>query len=114
MRQILTALLLTPLMVACSGPSEDEIGAAMVSRARELMHQRQYDAARDTILSLRQNHPTAIEARREAILLLDSVELLSAVDSLAAGPAFEDSARLALKCEFYTRKIDFDKSGKTQ
>lgn len=108
MKQILAAFLLMPLLVACSGPSEDEIGAGMVTEARALMHQQKYDAARDTIMSLRQNHPTAIEARKEAILLLDSVELLAAIDSLAACPVAEDSARLALKCEFYTRKIDFD------
>lgn len=101
-------------LVGSCTPSEEEIGAEMVSRARVLMRHQQYDAARDTIFSLRQNHPTAIEARKEAILLLDSVELLAAIDSLAAGPAAEDSARLVLKCEFYTRKIDFDKSGKSQ
>ncbi len=115
-KKILALVLLPSFggVVGSCTPSEDEIGTEMVSQARELMHHQQYDAARDTILSLRQNHPTAIEARREAILLLDSIELLAAIDSLAAGPAAEDSARLVLKCEFYTRKINFDKNGKSQ
>ena len=55
----------------------------MLDEARALLEQKCYTAARDTILSLRQQHPTALNARRAAILTLDSIELLQTRDSVA-------------------------------
>ena len=55
----------------------------MLSEARELLISKDYAAARDTIMSLRQQHPTALQTRRAAILTLDSIELMEVRDSLA-------------------------------
>ncbi|MCR5819536.1 MAG: hypothetical protein K6F94_01095 [Bacteroidaceae bacterium] len=55
----------------------------MLSEARVLLANSQFEAARDTIISLRQRHPHAIAVRRAAILTLDSIELIETRDTLA-------------------------------
>ena len=54
----------------------------MLDEARQLLADKHYAAARDTILSMRRQHPTALDVRRAAILTLDSVELMETRDSL--------------------------------
>ena len=68
----------------------------MLNEARAAYFQGNYEAARDSILSLRQNCPLALEARRQAILLMDSVEY-----QLAEGDT--------LKREFFRRKLQHDR-----
>ena len=77
-------LLAAVLTTGCKTAEEtsEEAASLMLDEARELLQQRHYVAARDTILSLRRQHPTALETRRAAIITLDSVELLEARDSL--------------------------------
>lgn len=79
------AVLLPLAMTSCKSAEEaaDIMAALQLDEARELMSQKQYAAARDTIMSLRQQHPTALEVRRAAILTLDSVELMETRDSIA-------------------------------
>ena len=91
------SLFLLLVLVSCSGrqPDPEQQGQQMLTEARTLYAQGNYAAARDSILSLRQHHPTALKARRQAILLLDSVEL-----QLAQGDS--------LKTEFYSRKLLHD------
>ena len=88
-------LLLLSLAACTSKPDPEEQGALMLREARSLYASGQLSAARDTILSLRQRFPMAIEARKSAILLLDSIEL-------------QDAAGDTLKEEFYRRKLAFD------
>lgn len=83
----LSTVLLTLACKTTEEASEDN-ARAMLDQARELLANRHYAAARDTILSLRQLHPTALDTRREAILTLDSVELMETRDSIAR---YEDS-----------------------
>lgn len=97
-----TALILTGLLALAScreqpAPTDEEQGAALLQQARELLAEGQAQAARDTILSLRTRFPRALEARKQAILTLDSAELALACQE-------GDS----LKAEFYRRKILFD------
>lgn len=77
--------LLCLLAAACHSEKKDpdREAAPMLESARTLMAQKNYQAARDSILSLRKKHPTAFEARRQGILVMDSIELLQARDSLA-------------------------------
>lgn len=84
-------------LVACGGHQSDpeQQGLQMLTEARTLYAQGNYTVARDSILSLRQHYPTALKARRQAILLLDSVEL-----QLAEGDS--------LKQEFFRRKLLHD------
>lgn len=73
------------MTVSCKTTEEvsEDTAFAMLDEARVLMAKKHYAAARDTILSLRQLHPTALEARRAAILTLDSIELMETRDSIA-------------------------------
>lgn len=87
------SLLLT--LAACTKVDPEEQGRQMLCEARAAYTQGDYTAARDTILSLRQRFPKALDARRQAILLLDSVEL-----KLADGDS--------LKQEFFRRKLEHD------
>ena len=84
-KDILYLVLSTALACSCaSAPADPEVEAsAMLSEARTLLEQKDYSAARDTILSLRKQHTQALQTRRAAILTLDSVELLEARDSVA-------------------------------
>ncbi len=85
------------LVWACAKePSPEEMGQQMLNQARSAYARGEYAAARDTILSLRKRFPTAIEARRQAIFLMDSVEY-----QLAEGDS--------IKAEFYRRKLEHDK-----
>ncbi len=78
-------------------PSEDELGMQMLNEARQLLRDGKVDAARDTVLMMRKRHPLAVEARRQAIVTMDSIELQGAINE-------GDS----LKTMFYTKKIKFD------
>ena len=97
---LLLTLVLVALLIAFSpllgrGKGEVEQGQQMLSEARQLYADGNYSAARDTILSLRKRFPTALDARRQAILLMDSIEL-----QLAEGDS--------LKTEFFRRKLMHD------
>lgn len=65
---------------------QERLGAEKLVAARHALVAGNYDEARDSIMSLRKNTPFAFEARKQAILLLDSIELLAARDSLDALP----------------------------
>ena len=98
MKRICMLSALIAIVVACNHkPSDEECGKKMLTEARRLYSENLFEAARDTILSLRATYPTAFEARRQAILLMDSIEIrLSEGDSL--------------KHEFYQKKLEHDKS----
>ena len=110
-RKYLLPLMLLGLMACSSGNKEEQKAMRMLGDARFALNHQHYDEARDTILSMRRQHPTAIEARRQAILLLDSVEMAAAADSLkqAEGPEWE---RLDMKVKFYERKLQEDQKKK--
>lgn len=100
---------LVALFAAACGSKDaaEQIGAQMLNQARQELNMQHYDAARDTILSLRKNYPTALKARAAAILLLDSIEICAAQDSVqtAEGEEFE---RLDMKAKFFQRKLEED------
>ena len=71
-------------LTSCKTAQEasDEEAGIMLGQARELLADGHFNAARDTIYSLRRLYPAALETRRAAILTLDSVELMQTRDSL--------------------------------
>ncbi|MBQ8051342.1 MAG: hypothetical protein IJ197_07185 [Bacteroidaceae bacterium] len=96
MKNLFFVLVPLLLCMACSKPlTDEEQGRQMLLEARAHYAGGRYGVARDTILSMRQRFPMALEARTEAILLLDSIELQLAGDD-------------TLKAEFYRRKLAFD------
>lgn len=101
------ALTLLLVMLSACASNEEREAQQMLQQARSALHHRLYSEARDSILSLRKKHPTAINARKQGILLLDSIELQAAADSLtkAEGNEWE---RLDVKRKFYERKLQED------
>lgn len=93
----LAALFCVLVLTGCERkPDDEQQGQQMLTQARYAYIEHDYDAARDTILSLRRRFPMALEARRQAILLMDSIELMDAQGD-------------SLKTEFFRRKLEHDK-----
>ena len=59
------------------------------------------------MLSFRKKHPYAIQTRRQGILLLDSIEMMAAADSLTKAQG-EEWERLSMKKKFFERKLQED------
>lgn len=108
MKNYLSILSLLLMLCACGGNEANEKAARMLSDARFALKYGHYSEARDSILSLRQKYPTAIEARKQAILLLDSIEMTAAADSLKNAQG-EEWERLHIKQQFFERKLLEDK-----
>jgi len=124
MKTLSSLILASALFAACSGESQRDAdereGNRQLAAARALYAQGCYDAARDTIMALRNDHPLAVASRKQAILLLDSIELRAAQDSLnallaqpvdTAPTTFVDvpeQERLSIKVQFFERKIQED------
>lgn len=112
-KHTLLILAAATLLCGCTKQKPEERAAQMLREARYALHHHLYDEARDTILSLRRNCPTAIEARRQAILLLDSIEMMAATDSLKLVTG-EEWERLDIKRQFFERKLQEDINKKAQ
>lgn len=85
MKKLFPLALVCLLAGACQSEKKDpnQEAAPMLESARTLMQDKNYSAARDTIERMREQYPTAFEARRQGILVMDSIELLQAQDSVA-------------------------------
>lgn len=85
MKKIIPFALACLLAGACTSEKKDPNleAAPMLESARALMFDKKYQEATDTILAMRKQYPTALEVRRQGILVMDSIELLQAQDSLA-------------------------------
>jgi hypothetical protein len=75
----------------------EQQASLMLEEARALLADGHFSAARDTILSMRRQHPTALQTRRAAIVTLDSVELLETRDSLLLYETRLNAAREGFK-----------------
>ena len=107
-KKIFSLLTLLLLLSACGSDNTGENAARMLSDARVALRYKHYAEAKDSILSLRQKYPTAIEARKQAILLLDSIEMAAAADSMQNAQG-EEWERLHIKQQFFERKLLEDK-----
>ena len=107
-KNILLILALLLMLCACGGDDANQKASRMLSEARLALKYNHYSEARDSILSLRQKYPTAIEVRKQAILLLDSIEMAAAADSLQYVQG-EEWERLHIKQQFFERKLLEDK-----
>ncbi len=96
-------------MASCTQASPEAEADKLLLKSRQHLTDGRYDAARDSILSLRRQYPTAIQTRAKALLLLDSVEMTAARDSLGSATG-EEWKRLDMKAKFYERKLQEDKN----
>ena len=87
MRYSLYYILLSFLLCACAqgkGDVDPETEAGqLIAIARQLITDSKYAEAKDTILYMRKEFPTAFNARATGIIVMDSAELMEAQDSLA-------------------------------
>lgn len=96
------------IFAACGGQIDiDRAAQRMLDDARFALRRGYYAEARDSIFSMRQKYPTAIESRKQGILLLDSIELKAAQDSIKNATG-EEWKRLDMKVKFYERKLQED------
>lgn len=84
---------------SCTGKEgkEEFYAVRMVNTARVLMARGDYTAAKDSILTMRKTFPTAFQARAAGIVVMDSIELLMAQESLAAAGSALKKARKTLE-----------------
>lgn len=103
-------ILISLTLFSCKSKSEkdEEKGMECLKEARAFLASRQYGKARQAIKDLRKLYPLAFEAREEAILTLDSVEIAAASDvsDSASKDAKQDAA---LRLKFFTRKLSYDR-----
>jgi hypothetical protein len=95
------------LSACASKPDPEMEGQRMLDEARRELSQKNFAAARDTIMMLRLRCPKALYARRQALVLLDSIELQGAADSLSRANG-EEWERLDVKHKFFQRKLQED------
>ncbi len=84
MKNIITCVVLTLFATSCrqSKDNPEQAARPLLNAARTEMTKKNYQAARDSIIRLRTSFPTAFQSRTAAILLMDSIELSEAKDSL--------------------------------
>lgn len=109
MKSYIIALFIILCMASCSNTKEtpESAAAAMLDKSLQLLQEGNYNAARDSILSMRHKHPYAIDSRTKGILLLDSIEMLAARDSMGSATG-EEWKRLSVKAQFFERKLKED------
>lgn len=110
MKNILFGILSLSLfgLASCGTKESPETAASvMLDKSKSLLQDGNYDAARDTILSMRKKHPAAVDTRARGILLLDSIEMLAARDSMGSATG-DEWKRLQMKATFYERKLQED------
>lgn len=108
MKAYIPLLFLLFFYMACTEEAVEPKAAAMLNKSRMHLKDGRYDAARDSIISMREKYPTALESRAQGILLLDSIEMLAAQDSLDDATG-EEWKRLSIKALFFERKLQEDK-----
>lgn len=109
MKRILPLIALICVSCASSPTTPEAAASAMLEKSRLHLQDGRYDAARDSILSMREKYPTALDCRAQGILLLDSIELLAAQDSMGSATG-EEWKRLSVKAQFFERKLQEDKT----
>lgn len=140
MRKIFLLLIIVSFMFGCQNKSTNNVlpessgqqskkrqqqeieGQVYLTKARNLMMQKEYAVAAAQIDSLRKHCRLAFTAREEGILLLDSINLFETEDELVElderMKVEKDSVEilkerfeeLFTKAEFYRRKMEYDRN----
>lgn len=81
---------------------DEKLASEYLERARTAMDERDYDEARRLIKEMRDTCYLALDAREQALLLLDSVELFNAMDDKTQ-PDHDT------RVQFYQKKLEYDR-----
>ena len=103
-QSILIALGSLLLLTACQDSKQQE-AVAMLQKADHLFAEQKYDRALIVIDSLRKVYPSAIETRKQALRLQQSIELKRSQEELAK----LDSTLQAVKADYLQQKDQVDK-----
>ncbi len=136
MRKILWAFCLTVTLASCNDTKEkndnwsenrqtmEERGQELLAKARQALHRRDFDGARQEIEKLRTECDLALTARNQGILLMDSIDMSEALNQMMQAeaecsihPEKADSLNAVIdeldrKAKFYRRKLEHDKQQK--
>lgn len=86
------------LLVGCK-ESEDAKAAAALLQIQSLYEDGKYSEALDSIMSLREHHPTAIEARKQALKIWQDASLKMAQNDIARTDSSLHATLEAIKVE---------------
>lgn len=106
MKHILHAIWLSALLSACGQSSDTTEAQRLLAEARTMFAQHRYDDARHAIKTIRRQYPRAISQRQQALLLLDSIEIQAASDTLMNPPLGCDTEELRLRISFHQRSLE--------
>lgn len=136
MKNTLPLLALVATLMACGGKGDgtenyssrrvemEERGQECLAQAREHLSRKDFKKVRTLVDSMRRTYPLALNAREEGILLMDSLNLAEAQDSLTetdsvlANETIAEEVRqhyqakfdeLCQKVKFFKRKLHHDK-----
>ncbi len=101
----MAAFLVAVVAVSCKNNDAKEAADGLLSRADELFDRNEYDSALITIDSLREIYPTAIETRRKALVLQQTIALKQAQEELAQ----TDSLLQAITNDYNYQKMKVDR-----
>ncbi len=95
------------VLLACHGNKSDEEKAVpLLSKIESLYREGHYQAALDSIVQLREKYPTAINARKKALVIWQDASLKKAQDDIAK----TDSALQATTSQYNEAKTFHDKN----
>lgn len=83
MKKITIVMTAVMLLMACHTDKTKEYADELLQTASSQFEQKHYDAALQTIDSLRRTYPKAIDARKQALVLQQNIELTRAQEELA-------------------------------
>ena len=105
MKHIASIALTALALMACGADNHEREAREMVINARIMFAAKEYRAACDTIRAMRTRYPRALEARREALLLLDSIEMQAAIDSMTMSRTESEADEHLMHVEFLQKRI---------
>lgn len=82
--------------------ADEELAEQLLQKARIALSHQDYDEARETVKLMRDTCRYAISGREQGILLLDSIELLQAMNDTSVTDQ-------ELRVEFYRKKLEHDR-----
>lgn len=132
MKKIIILPIIIGLLLACSTGNKnnstmsderirmEEEGVKCLNEARDFLHKKEFQKAEEMIVNMRNDFPMAITARKNGILLMDSIKMLAAEhemftigEEMKKHPQFADSLQVIWeeaqrRNKFYKRKLEHD------